>query len=76
VKKHDNCKKYGNVNLAPSSWPFSLWILDIIISFSMAPKQLKYLVVAMDIIYQVGRSKNTRATFVFSKKPSKQDRDL
>jgi hypothetical protein len=42
----------------------------------MAPKQLKYLVVAMDIIYQVGRSKNTRATFVFSKKPSKQDRDL
>jgi hypothetical protein len=24
----------------------------------------------------VGRSKNTRATFVFSKKPSKQDRDL
>jgi hypothetical protein len=26
----------------------------------MAPKQLKYLVVAMDIIYQVGRSKKKR----------------
>ena len=56
VKTYDKCQRFGNVIRQPTKeltpmatlWPFTQWGLDIIGSFPIAIRQLKFLVVDID----------------------------
>ena len=56
VKTYDKCQRFDNVTKQPSEeltpmavpWQFTQWGLDIIGPFSMAVRQLKFLVVGID----------------------------
>ncbi|XP_072059698.1 uncharacterized protein [Arachis hypogaea] len=56
VRKCDHCQKHGpsinvpaeNLHQSMVSWPFNHWGIDILGPFPTAPRQVKYLVVAID----------------------------
>ena len=58
VKACDKCQRFSNVvrqqlepfNLMNTPWPFAQWGLDIMGSFPMAVRQLKFLLVGIDYL--------------------------